>query len=615
MPVAFVSTEAALPLLLAGAIRRQPTLVDWATSVAVVPAVFVTSWASLAVRPHGITQAIATLMLLAVVALQVARPLSTHVAANARATAARELQTRFAAGERLVATAVHDELASLARAIEQSRSILLRAKDGGAARLRTVVDDVLLACDEARRSDPSSAFPDVPDPADESSSFLVDRWGRVEKTPGWWPMSVREVWAASIGSWLDSIRLLHTRDIERLALAGTLYLRAALMLMLPGSGFLMIDGVLPFGPGVSPIRDAGWAAGSAWALAMALGSPWVVGWALDRREPRALRALLAWESLLGACVLLATPSWIAFAFLAGPVNWLMRPRWRLGELTEAVAGYVGLLIVGLALAGQLRRPWSAIAEVLAAVSCLSVISNSFGLLFPLVVAHALFVLPAWHLRSTRFQRLQWRKRAAPLATAVARAVGVAAEERAQSPAVAEVEPQLARAKIRLDTSFEPSTNKPALLRRRAFGEIVKTGLDRAARDPEHPIRCAAPMFTPPELSRQRFRSWRVANHFEIALARIAAEAVRHGEFEIRCRCIRSEDAAVLYVSVENDLPVETTDSTVNPGRGAREIAAAVAELPAGQLLNRGFGRGVAGISVFEVQFSFAAELRVDTNTA
>src|SRR5207253_1628481 len=160
--------------------------------------------------------------------LQIGRVLGSRVTTSARVTAAREFQTRVAASERRVVSAVHDELASLARALEEVRSNLLRAAEDGAVRLRAVVDDALLACQQARRSDPSSAFPDVPDPADESSSFLVDRWGRVEKTPSWWPTSVRELWAASIASWLDSIRLLHTREIERLALAGTLYLRAAL---------------------------------------------------------------------------------------------------------------------------------------------------------------------------------------------------------------------------------------------------------------------------------------------------------------------------------------------------------------------------------------------------
>jgi hypothetical protein len=119
------------------------------------------------------------------------------------------------------------------------------------------------------------------------------------------------------------------------------------------------------------------------------------------------------------------------------------------------------------------------------------------------------------------------------------------------------------------------------------------------------------MFTPPELSRERLRSWRGANHLEVALARIAAEAVRHGEFEIRCNLRRSEDADIIYVSVENDLPVGGTAVAVSSGRGAREIAAAVTELPKGRVLKRSFGLGASGLPVFEVEFSFAPELRTD----
>jgi hypothetical protein len=580
----------------------------------VLIAAFVTSSTSVATHAHGLAEVALTLSLPVVLATQVARSLSVRVMANARATAARELQTRFATGERMVATALHDELASLARALEQTRSLLLHADDAGASRLRALVEEAQIACEQARRSAPSSAFPDVPDPAEESSSFLVDRWARVEKTPSWWPMSAREVWAASVGSWLDSIRLLHTREIERVALAGTLYLRAGLILMLPGASSLTVVGVIPFESGVSALRDAGWFAGAAWALTIALASPWVVGWTVDARKPQALGALLVFESILAVCVLLATPSWIAFAFLAGPVNWLMRPRWRVRELSAAMAASAGLLVLGLALAGHVQQPWPVIAEMLAALLCFSVISNSFGLLFPLVAAHAIFVLPAWHLRAKRFQSLQWRMRAAPLASAVRSAVRVAREEREQSVVVARVQPQLERAKSRLEMAIGPSRRRPQLLRRRTFGEIVSNGLERAGRDPEHPIRCAVPMFQPPELSGGRFRSWRLANHVEVALARIAAEAVRHGEFELRCRCLRALSAETIYISVENDLPVEKTDFDVRPGRGAREIAATVGELPEGQLLTRGFGDGAAGIPVFVVEFSFVAELRSGRRT-
>jgi hypothetical protein len=415
-----------------------------------------------------------------------------------------------------------------------------------------------------------------------------------------------------MGSWVDSLRLLHTREIERIALAATLWIRAALVLMMPASGFLSIVGVVPFGPGSSPVRDVGWVVGATWALAVAMASPAIVASVIDRETESARKTLLRSESALGASTILAVPSWLAFSFFAGPVNWLMRPGWRPHRtrlLLAAVMVWVTLFVAALVLAGRADTPQLLLAEVLAALSCLALISNSFGLLLPLVLGYALFVLPAWHVRAGHLQRHQWRERTAPVITALASAIDAAQAERRDSAAVREVEPQLRRAKARLESLMAIPHGRTQLFRRRTLEQVVRAGLRRAAEDHVHPIRCATPDFAPHHLAATQLQSWRVANHLEVALARIASEAVRHGEFELRCRCSCADECEVVWVTVENDIALEHADASATPaapGRGAREIESAVEQLPDGHLRQRGFTRGATGLPVFVVEFSFSA---------
>jgi hypothetical protein len=99
----------------------------------------------------------------------------------------------------------------------------------------------------------------------------------------------------------------------------------------------------------------------------------------------------------------------------------------------------------------------------------------------------------------------------------------------------------------------------------------------------------------------------VGNHLEVALGRIASEAVRHGEFELRSRFRLSADGSVIEVLVENDLPVE--ERLAEPrseGRGARELAFAVDQIPGGALHRREAVDSSLGIPVFAVAFSLSA---------
>jgi hypothetical protein len=516
----------------------------------------------------------------------------------------RELQTRFAVADRQVLSAAHGELASLTRSIDQSRSALARSTDRSAIDLQPLLEDVLAACQRARREDPSSAFPDIPDPDDEASSVLVDRWARVERTPAWWPMSARELWATTAASWLDSVRLLHTREIERVALAGTLLLRASLVVTAPVAGGLTISGIVPFGPHVTQWRNVFWGVAAVWCGLAALAAPWVVWRIIDRRGSQARKALLVCESIISVGVLMAVPSWMTFAFVAGPLNWAMRPRWRSRPLALATSGFGMAFATGLLLAPGGASGEKLFLEIVMGLGCVGLISNSFGLLLPIVTAHVLFVLPAWHRKAARFQQGKWRERAEPIVLALEKALQKAERDRQGSPAVAEAAAQLQRAQLHLRHRLLVfPQGRPELVRRRTLLQIVQTVLHRAATDPARPLRTAAPSFRPPELAQTRLVSWRVANHLEVALSRISSEALRHGEFEIRCTC--GTDGPNIVVRVENDVAPGGSDiADEGRGRGSREITAAIAQLPGGRLLRRGTITGVSGIPVFVVEFSF-----------
>ena len=572
----------------------------WAS---LAPAGCLATWGLLALASVPSAPARAVLALPAFAILQVAGLLAAKVSTNSRMLVTRELQTRFAIADRQVLSAAHGELASLTWSIDQSRSTLARSTDQDAVELQPLLEAVLAACQRARRQDPSSAFPDISDASDASSSVLVDRWARVERTPAWWPMSVRELWATTAASWLDSVRLLHTREIERVALAGTLLLRASLVVTAPVAGALAIGGIVPFGAHVAQWRDVLWSVAAIWSGLAALAAPWVVWRIIDRSGSQSREMLLACESIISVGVLIAVPSWMTFAFVAGPLNWAMRPRWRSRPLALTTAGFAAAFATGLLLAPGGASGGKLFLEIAIGLACVGLISNSFGLLLPIVVAHVLVVLPAWHRKATRFRRRQWRERAEPIAVVLEEALQKAERDRHGSPAVAETAAQLQRAQVHLQRLLVFPQRRHGLVRRRTLLQIVQAVLDRAASDPARPLRTAAPSFSPPELAQTGLASWRVANHLEVALSRIASEALRHGEFEIRCTCgVAGTD---IVVRVENDVAPGSSDVVSDGrGRGSREITAAIAQLPGGRLLRRETTTGVSGIPVFVVEFSF-----------
>lgn len=568
----------------------------------VVPMTSLLVWGVLRVAHVPSAGAMAAMALLALTGFRIARQLAAEVSAHSRALEKQALQTRLAIAERRVLSTAHAEFASLVRSLTQSRSVLARSTERAAIELLPLLEDVVAACQRARRQDTSSAFLDIAESGYAPSSVPMDRWARVERTPAWWPIGVRELWAATAASWLDSIRLLHTREVERVALAGTLLLRASIVAIAPFGAAFTISGVVPFAPHVATWRDATWAFAAGWAGLSAVAASWLVWRVIDEAERTTRVLLLVSESAVAAATLVAVPSWMTAAFVAGPLNWAMRPTWRLRRLSLTSAALLAVFAIGLVLAPEAGSTTNVVLEVALGVACVGVISDSFGLLFPIVAWHVLVVLPARHRRAARFQQQRWRERVEPILTRIETALRLGEISRPDSPAVAEATAQLLRAREHLGRFLVFPRARPPLFRRRTVGQVLETVLQRVEGDPTHPLRTAAPAFNPAPLAQTRTASWRVANHLEVALSRIVAEALRHGEFEIRCICNVAEGDIV--IRVENDVPPAGDELGQDPGRGGGEISAAIAQLPRGRVLERGLTGSASGVPVFVVEFAF-----------
>ncbi len=604
---------AAAPLLLLPATRVRRHLSAWASGFSLLAASVYALVLAADSEPDRWARYAAVVLLPLSGLIMLLDPVFGRARVNARLAAMRELDIRRARLDRVVAGAAHDDLSGVTNIVEDTSAFLRRAGDSGSLRVSMALDSLLAACHRARSGIGLSEFPDFPDPSDEASSFLVDRWGRSEKAPTWWPETARQAWAVSVGSWLDSIRHLHTREIERVALIGTLVLRAALILVMPLTASLLLAGLTPTPASTTTWRDAIWIGVASWASICAAVALPLADRAMDATRTSFRTTMFASESILAAALLLGVPSWISLTFLAGPVNWLMRPRWSLRRLMALVSAAAAVLAGSLLLTDRDVTSWRIVAEILLGLAALFVISCSFGLMFPLVLVYAVLVIPSWSIELTRLRRQRWKERLGPLIAEFAGAVAIAHEERERSAAVAEVEPQLQRARLRLEAMRAPRQHRKhrPFLGRRTLHEVVTAGLDRARRDPVRPLRCATPEYVPLTLRNAEMASWRLGNHLEIAVGRMAAEAVRHGDFEVRSRWSLDPDEAFVHVHVENDVPMPADAQTGRgEGRGGREIEAAVSQLPGGRVAFRGPLTNELGIPVFAVHFLFdAAALR------
>jgi hypothetical protein len=570
-----------------------------AAAFALLPTLAVTSW--LIAMDAGMAEyRLGALLPLAAVAITLCVPLFGRARDNAAVIAENEgLRLRSREAGRADDTA-HDWLTGIEVSLDRAANAV--AADGSAEsrNIARAIESARAACLRARRS--WSGYPDGDGSVFGSTSRVVDTWEREEKTPTWWPAQARAVWVDTGARWADDIRLLHTAEIERVALAGTLMLRAAFIATLPLWAGLTA-GLVPDARPVTWVTVV-WLCASVWVIGVALASPWIIELIVSPRGGLTLRKVLViLEVPLALALLVTAPSWVAFQFVAGPVNWLMRPVWSLRRLLVCATGFLLVLVVTLAM-----RTISGLGpialEAVVSILVLAVISSSFGLMVPLVLGFVATVLPTWYIGARRRRVRRWRSLTKPVADAVDDALQLATAD----GVVPEALPPLERAAALLhEAAFEPRPERRLAIfaRPRTLEEVLDAGMLRAEDDPENPLHVARIGYVPKHLGTNAVPSWRAANALETLVAAICAEATRYGANEIRTLVTFDDGAALLVFRFENDVAGNTRGS--GAGRGKAVIERHLGRL-GGDLLTRAGSVDSLGLEVFEVSFSCKSSL-------
>jgi hypothetical protein len=594
-------------LLLPLAARVRRPLPPWAPAATIVPAACIAIAGATGTGRESGQLAVAAIV--ATGFLMLARPLLARAIANAKFQAQRGDTSRTIAAAQEVAGEAHTRLSTVLSALEELRAGLV-ARSPGELRLADALDEAIDSVRTSRSRWPASAEEDAGEAWDESASTLVDRWARREKVPPWIPARIEEWWPGGAGAWLDSVRYLHTREIERASLVGTLVVRAGLVLVAPLSAFIVLGAPVPFATGLSVWRNAAWLAAAVWFTVVATIAPRIVERVMSD-DSRLVWILRVAETGAALATVIAVPSWLAFAAVAGPVNWFARPQWRLRTIASVVAISLGALAFSLRLADGGMSSRALVGSILLAGLTLFLISCSYGLMFPLVLAYVVFVLPAWGLRRMRTRRRHWRARIDPVAHELAVVVDTAAQESTRSASAGLLRTRLEE--LFADVHELEDAPQPGrwsnVIRKRSLRDVVVDALEHACDDPEPGLRWAEPVFVPVTLAEATVRNWRGANDLERTVARIAAEAARHGEHEVRCYVRLTAGGTAqpqLHVRVENDLRVRPVTAVPGSGVGAREIVAALGRLPGGELRFRGLDRNEFGLEVYGVEFALNA---------
>jgi hypothetical protein len=216
------------------------------------------------------------------------------------------------------------------------------------------------------------------------SATSLHRWATVESTPPFLPLRARVVIARSLRP-VDVIRLLHTPQIERSALIATLWLRAAILIAAPIAGGLSLTGTVPLRAGASTGADVLFYVACGIALIAALLAPAIATRAMDPDRRTTRWTLFIGEEAVGLALVAVSPCWMVAVFLAGAVNWLERPDWRLVKLIAWVAVNLGVLAVAAVTVGHANVGQAAL-ETLIAAAAITVIGCSYGLMLPAVAS-------------------------------------------------------------------------------------------------------------------------------------------------------------------------------------------------------------------------------------
>lgn len=406
----------------------------------------------------------------------------------------------------------------------------------------------------------------------------------------------------------DVIRLLHDRNVEHWSLHATLWLRAVLVALAPWLG-------APWAPEpILPADSPLWMAAAGWSIVTAVLSTTIVPLTMAPERRGFRTALLLVEIPLSAASVVASPSWAAMCMFAGPVNWMQRPTWHLRTLARWAVLAFGSLAVGWAIAHG--SPSGLGIQVLASAAALFVISCSYGLMIPSVLATALTrpvtLMLSEPSRARRRER-RWNARVdRALRSAESRLMRDAQQGVSAAEARARAVRTLREARVRLADITDrerPAGHDADLLT--VLWTAITSRIPPASLDESDSIRATATAFDPPELRQAIVRSRRWRRALTELTDQIAAEAELNGEGLFQSSCSLTDDASIRMVFA-NDIPSTPPPRPVGARGGARDMAALVAILPGGRILSRGPASGdILGDSPGMTVFAVTIEVDMD----
>ncbi len=437
-------------------------------------------------------------------------------------------------------------------------------------------------------------------------------WSTQEAVPAWWPRAMRAAWLRTVAPWLDTVRIIHTRQIEAVALNVTLWLRAVTVLSVPTIGSALLGGVTPDG---DPLRTIVWIALAAAASITALGAVPLVDRVMDADRARFRRNLFLVEETLVLTALIVIPSWAVFVFSGGPQNWLQRPDWRMRRALTPLLLHLSVMSVSLNFHGASAR--SIALQCTVGLVVLLLTSNSYGLMIPFVIYAAIGRPFIAHSRRERLEetlvdpRVDRALRIIDDAESTIRAEALRLGTEDADHATSAMVEQLRVARSAVHDAAEPRQRSlPARTLSVILHEAIRTHIAATSTETSAYIQATAVHFAPPSLGARRVRSRALAQHLGDAMRTISAEASVHGIglFQVRC----TEDDGRISILAANDVD---SSSAPDPGGavGRRALQEAISDLPGGSIVWRGLTDGrIVGesetIPVFAVEFAFSSSI-------
>ncbi len=388
---------------------------------------------------------------------------------------------------------------------------------------------------------------------------------------------------------IDLVRLLHTPQIERRTLVGTLWLRAAIVLAAPLSGAVSPSGDVPLGSGSTAPAEALYWLVACEAVATAILAPRIADFVIGR--PVRWPLLLA-EQALALALIGAFPCWACCAYAAGPIVWFEKREWSLWKIPVWAVLNLGAV---LAFASQ-----SPVAEAAIAAVVVALIADSYGLMLPAVLAT---LLRGWHAERTARKLIVARaarsRETVRGAIAETRVVLERAGEDDGAPDGGEIETLLdglAQAEEQLERTAASDLGRPPhTLADICAQAVAGAGVSPAGWDPGAALHATQIECRPEDLGRLEVTSPGARRALERLVKRVVFEAVAHGLGLLSTRIEAAGDRVV--VAIANEVHPDRIDGA---GAGYRWTEALAASLP-GATVDPGLVEEFNGLTMWVVR--------------